>query len=69
MGEHDWYESHISRLNENDVAELPCTSKATIYCGMGAAAFIGSAVRKINMDEELPRLQIVNFHILRLIVP
>ena len=50
-----WYSDYILSQNEDDVPELPCTSKATIFTGTLAASYIGNAVRKIVTGEKLPR--------------
>jgi molybdopterin/thiamine biosynthesis adenylyltransferase len=47
MNDCGWYEDALSQLDEGSVPDLPCTMKATIYCGALAAAHIGAAVRKI----------------------
>lgn len=43
----DWYGRIISREDDSRIEELPCTEKATFYCGAAAAGHIGSTVRKI----------------------
>ena len=57
----DWYDAFINRWNEDDIPELPCTEKATIYTANGAAAFIGSTVRRISSGLDVPKIQSVNF--------
>ena len=54
------YGDRLMCLNEGDVADEPCTSKATIYCGTLAAAWIGFAVRSIITKKELPNILLVN---------
>ena len=59
-----WYDQRINELNEDDIPELPCTEKATIYTAMGAAGFIGAVLRKVSQHEVVPRFQEMNFEIL-----
>ena len=59
--EFDWYENRLNSLDEEDIAELPCTEKATIYTANGAAAFIGATVRRIVSHMPVPKIQAVNF--------
>jgi len=56
-----WYDSRINVLNEDDVPDLPCTEKATIYTAMGAAAFICATIRRAMQFEVVPRFQEMNF--------
>jgi molybdopterin/thiamine biosynthesis adenylyltransferase len=51
----DWYDALIRAQREEDVPELPCTSKATFYCASLAAAHLGNIVRKIITGEPLPK--------------
>ena len=43
----DWYEGSISRAHDDDMPDLPCTSKATIYTANIAAGHISVAIRRI----------------------
>jgi molybdopterin/thiamine biosynthesis adenylyltransferase len=54
--DYDWYDQLMSEQDDSQVEELPCTSKATIFCGALAAAHIGAAVRKIITGLPLPRM-------------
>lgn len=56
-----WYDQRINALNEDDIPELPCTEKATIYTAMGAAGMIGATLRKILHFEVVPKFQELNF--------
>ena len=57
----DWYDEHLAKWNDDDVPELPCTEKATIYTANGAAAFIGATVRNIITKEPVPKIRMVHF--------
>ena len=57
----DWYDDFIHRFTDDDIPELPCTEKATIYTANGAAAFIGATVRKLITKMPVPKIQAVNF--------
>jgi molybdopterin/thiamine biosynthesis adenylyltransferase len=59
-GNTGWYEKMLSQEDDALIAELPCTAKATIYCGTLAAAIIGSTVRKIITAQAVPRIFIQN---------
>jgi molybdopterin/thiamine biosynthesis adenylyltransferase len=50
------YENKLMSLEEGDIPDLPCTSKATIYTGFVAAGMIGSTVRKLITGQEVPQL-------------
>lgn len=58
-----WYDQRINEVNEDDVPDLPCTQKATIYTAMGAAGFIGATLRRVYQQEVVPRFQEMNFEI------
>jgi molybdopterin/thiamine biosynthesis adenylyltransferase len=51
-----WYEDLMSKQDDSQVDNLPCTSKATVYCSCLAAAHIGASVRKIISGLPLPRM-------------
>jgi molybdopterin/thiamine biosynthesis adenylyltransferase len=42
-----WYETMLARQDDASIPDAPCTSKATIFCGMAAGAAIGKTVRQI----------------------
>ena len=54
--DYDWYDQMLGEQDDSQVEDLPCTSKATIFCGALGAAHLGSAVRKIITGLPLPRL-------------
>ena len=41
------YDEMLAYQNDEDIADEPCTSKATIYCAFVAAGLIGAAVKQI----------------------
>lgn len=49
-----WYEEHITHARDEDIPDLPCTSKATIYTSDIASGHIGAAVRRIATLEQSP---------------
>jgi molybdopterin/thiamine biosynthesis adenylyltransferase len=51
-----WYADMLAGQDDASVPDLPCTSRATFYCGMGAAACVGEIVRKIVTGMPLPRI-------------
>lgn len=53
-----WYEALLTGEDDNKVADLPCTSKATFYTAMLAAGHIANAVKRIAMFQEQPRILI-----------
>lgn len=57
----EWYADLLAGQNEAEVPDLSCTSKATIYCGFGAAAYLGAVCRKIVTNQSLPRIIAVSF--------
>ena len=56
-----WYSKYIEKWSDDDVPELPCTEKATIYTANGAAAFIGATVKDIITKKPVPKVQAMNF--------
>lgn len=52
----DWYDTYLGNQNEEDVADEPCTSKATIYTAFIAAGFIGAQIRKVVTGIEHPKI-------------
>jgi hypothetical protein len=65
----DPYNAMLMDLNEEDVLDEPCTSKATIYTGAMAAGHIGSAVRKIVSGQPVPFLMVHNIFENQILVP
>jgi len=57
----EWYDKRLAQISEDDIPELPCTEKATIYTAMGAASFIGSTVRKFLTNQHVPRFQQMDY--------
>jgi glycine/D-amino acid oxidase-like deaminating enzyme len=55
MQEPDWYDAELGQTDENNIAELPCTAKATIYCAAFSAGHLGHAVKRIANGEPLER--------------
>lgn len=51
IGNTRWYEDMIAGENDQNVPELPCTSKATIYLASVAAGIIGAAVKTIAIGQ------------------
>jgi molybdopterin/thiamine biosynthesis adenylyltransferase len=51
-----WYRDMLFQQDDSLVPDLPCTSKATVYCGMIAAGEICAAVRKIATGVTVPRI-------------
>jgi len=59
----DWkriamYDEILDSVNEEDVPEEPCTSKATIFTGCAAAGHIGAAVRRIVTGDQTSFLMV-----------
>lgn len=54
MSNFDWYDSSITNASDEDMPDLPCTSKATIYTANIAAGHIGAAVRRILTWDQKP---------------
>jgi molybdopterin/thiamine biosynthesis adenylyltransferase len=50
----EWYDTIINNSKEEDVPELPCTEKATIYTAAIAAGHLGHIVKQIATDERPP---------------
>ena len=46
-----WYEELLSGQTDENVAQEPCTRKATIYTASFAAALIGRVVKQISVGE------------------
>lgn len=57
----EWYDTRLAQINEDDIPELPCTEKATIYTAMGAASFIGGTVRKLLTGEPVSKFQQMDY--------
>jgi molybdopterin/thiamine biosynthesis adenylyltransferase len=56
MDEPGWYDASLMALNEDDVPELPCTEKATIYTAAVAAGHIAATVKNIIIGGPTPHL-------------
>ena len=59
-----WYSSQLAALNEDDVPDLPCTARATIYTAFIAAGHIAHQIKRIVMGDPIPKLlvhDIANF--------
>jgi molybdopterin/thiamine biosynthesis adenylyltransferase len=52
LGSMEWYREALSRQNDSDIPDEPCTSKATIYTGCIAAGCIGAVVRRIITGQQ-----------------
>jgi molybdopterin/thiamine biosynthesis adenylyltransferase len=64
-----WYNDMLHAMNEDDIPELPCTAKATIYCGMVAGGMIANQVKRIVMSEPVQTVQIFDIADLILLTP
>ena len=64
-----WYADHLDTLNEDDVPEEPCTAKATIYTAFIAAGHIAHQVKRVIMNQSVPRVLIHDIQQLALISP
>lgn len=62
MQDSDWYNQGLGQINEADVPELPCTSKATIFTAAAASGVIGSVIRRIATGESIPKLITYDVH-------
>ena len=51
-----WYQESLIKQSDEDIPDLPCTSKATIYTANIAAGHIGAAVRRIATEKQEPGL-------------
>lgn len=65
----DWYSKHLSTLQDEEIAEDPCTAKATIYTAFIAAGHIAHQVKRIIMDQQLPRVLIHDIRNNQLVLP
>jgi len=50
-----WYSNYVFGQSDEIVPDLPCTSKATIYCGLMAAGHAANIVKRITMKQPVPR--------------
>lgn len=55
-----WYQEFIGAVSEEDVPDLPCTAKATIYTAAMAAGWIGACARAYLTDWNFPKILIHN---------
>jgi len=60
-GDIGWYDDYIAGQSDEMIADAPCTSKATIFCAFGAAAFACEIVRKIVTGITPPHKIVVDF--------
>lgn len=56
----DWYDKVLSEETDENIPDIPCTEKATIYTAFVAAGIIGSFVKKIATKEPGPRYLVYN---------
>jgi molybdopterin/thiamine biosynthesis adenylyltransferase len=49
-----WYDKFINSQSDADILDAPCTSKATFFCGMLAAASISAVVKAFIVGDQLP---------------
>jgi molybdopterin/thiamine biosynthesis adenylyltransferase len=54
LQDYAWYSNTVNNANDDDIPDLPCTSKATIYTANIAAGHIGAAVRRIVTRKQQP---------------
>jgi hypothetical protein len=45
------YAKSLDELNDENVPDVPCTEKATMFCAFMAAAHIGNAVKDIVTNQ------------------
>ena len=64
-----WYTDHLDTLNEDEIPDEPCTAKATIYTAFMAAGHIAHQVKRIIMDEPLPKVLIHDIQQLVMVMP
>lgn len=55
MSDSEWYENALMSLNEDDIPDEPCTSKATTYTTMTAAGHIAWCLKCIASNERPPQ--------------
>ena len=65
----DWYVEHLSTLNEDEVPDEPCTAKATIYTAFIAAGHIAHQVKRIIMNQPIPKVLVHDIEQFVLISP
>jgi hypothetical protein len=53
---HSWYHNLLMNQEEGDIADEPCTAKATIYTAAFSAGYIGLALRRLAAGLDLPRV-------------
>ena len=64
-----WYGRLLAAQSEEAVPDLPCSSKATIYCGTFSAGMLGSDVRKIITGETPEKMLAFNLPDNTLVIP
>lgn len=51
----DWYDEMLSSQDDNDIPEIACTAKATVYTASFAAGHIGKTLRLISTGRTPPK--------------
>ena len=51
-----WYDQMLGELDDSQVDDAPCTSKATFYTANGAACVLGKMVRQIITGQTPPKV-------------
>jgi len=64
-----WYDEVLATHDESLVPDLPCSSKATIYCASVASGLLGHDVRKIITGETPPKMLALSLPDYTLFVP
>lgn len=57
----EWYAEMLGGQSEEETPDLPCTSRATFHCGLGAASFIGAVCRRIITRQPMNRIIAFSF--------
>ena len=55
-----WYDRYVTSQSDAEIADVPCTSKATIYTAFLAAAMIADAVKKFITGQALAHKIVLN---------
>ena len=63
VGEKDyiWYENYLNQFSDSDIADLPCTSKATFHTGLGIASEVGAIYAAMARGDRFPAYLSVNY--------
>jgi hypothetical protein len=64
-----WYENALASQDEDAIADLPCTAKATIYTAALCGGLVGKTVRQIVTGLRPPRLLFYNIIQDQLLIP